>query len=64
MSAKFPSQREHELLVIIYRYISEHEEAPYPRWLQEESGFGVNYVSNLIRRLVKKGYLERQLSSE
>jgi SOS-response transcriptional repressor LexA len=61
MSAKLPSQREHELLVIIYRYISEHEEAPYPRWLQEESGFGVNYVSNLIRRLVKKGYLERQL---
>jgi len=60
MTKDAPSPRERELLSIIYRYISENGELPVSGQLIDEFGEKINYLLNVIKRLEKKGFVEKQ----
>jgi SOS-response transcriptional repressor LexA len=60
MTKDAPAPRERELLSIIYRHISENGELPTPGQLIDEFGEKLNYLLNIIKRLEKKGFVEKQ----
>lgn len=55
-----PSPIERKLLSIIHRYISENGELPNPGQLVDEFGEKLNYLLNVIKRLEKKSFIEKQ----
>jgi SOS-response transcriptional repressor LexA len=60
MTKDAPAPRERELLNIIHRYVSENGELPTPGQITDEFGEKLNYVLNVVKRLEKKGLIERQ----
>ena len=60
MTKDGPAPRERELLNIIHRYISENGELPTPGQIVDEFGEKLNYLLNVVKRLEKKGLIERQ----
>jgi SOS-response transcriptional repressor LexA len=60
MTKDSPSPTERKLLNIIHRYISESGELPTPGQLVDDFGEKLNYLLNVIKRLEKKRYVEKQ----
>jgi DNA-binding MarR family transcriptional regulator len=60
MTKDSPSPTERKLLNIIHRYISESGELPTPGQLVDDFGEKLNYLLNVIKRLEKKRFVEKQ----
>lgn len=54
------SENEHLVLVLIRKYISENEgDLPLPGSIIGDTSFSTNHLSNILRSLEAKGYIER-----
>ena len=60
MGTKKVTNREHQVIMTIYRHMEEYHDLPSSVDIRERLSIGASHVSNLLRSLLKKSFIERR----
>ena len=60
METKKVTNREHQVIMAIYRHMQEYHDFPSSADIRERLSIGTSHVSNLLRSLLRKKFIERK----